>query len=131
VLAEARANGGRVLVTREAAAERGGGAAARQVVDVYEPVAGAEAVQTPKQVGRGMGSAVLCCRQRCCGRGAGVSVSKGLQAGADPPSHAHTIHPCCAEAQPHPTLCCAPLSPHPPPPPPPRCMRACRLRATA
>lgn len=46
---EAGANGGRVLVTREA--EAGQGAAARQVVEAYEPVGGPEAVQTPKQVG--------------------------------------------------------------------------------
>jgi hypothetical protein len=60
VLAEAGANGGRVLVTREAfpderANGKGGGredgAAARQVMDVFEPVEGPEAVQTPKQVG--------------------------------------------------------------------------------
>ncbi|EFN52818.1 hypothetical protein CHLNCDRAFT_26452 [Chlorella variabilis] len=53
VLAEARSHGGRVLVTREEQVAGGGGAphaSARQVVDVFEPVAGPEAVQTPKQV---------------------------------------------------------------------------------
>lgn len=58
ILAEAAAHGGRLLVTREAEADSryasngGGGAAAlaRQVVEAYEPVAGPEAVQTPKQV---------------------------------------------------------------------------------
>ncbi|KAL4440251.1 hypothetical protein ABPG75_003252 [Micractinium tetrahymenae] len=48
ILNEAASNGGRILVTREA--EAGQGAAARQVVEAYEPVGGPEAVQTPKQV---------------------------------------------------------------------------------
>lgn len=58
ILAEAAAHGGRVLVTREAEADSryasnggGGSAMARQVVEAFEPVAGPEAVQTPKQVG--------------------------------------------------------------------------------
>jgi len=50
------ANGGRILVTREAEGDPDSDkAAARQVVETFEPVAGPEAVQTPKQVGAGMG----------------------------------------------------------------------------
>ncbi|PSC67685.1 paladin isoform X1 [Micractinium conductrix] len=48
ILMEAAANGGRVLVTRES--EAGGGVAARQVVEAFEPLGGPDAVQTPKQV---------------------------------------------------------------------------------
>jgi hypothetical protein len=58
ILAEAAAHDGRLLVTREAEADsrygsNGGGssAMARQVVEAVEPVAGPDAVQTPKQVG--------------------------------------------------------------------------------
>ena len=71
ILAEAEAHDGRLLVTREAEADGGGGnggnggaVLARQVVEAFEPVAGPEAVQTPKQV-RGL--------RRCMGCGAGAA----------------------------------------------------------
>lgn len=69
ILAEAEAHGGRLLVTREAEADggntNGGGSAAlaRQVVEAFEPVAGPEAVQTPKQV------------HACCGAAAAASAA--------------------------------------------------------
>lgn len=46
VLAEAAECGGRLLVMHEALA----GGRARQVLESFEPVAGPEAVQTPRQV---------------------------------------------------------------------------------
>ena len=57
ILTEARAHGGRVLVTRETEAQQAGasGGSARQVVEIFEPVTGPEAVQTPKQVRGGRG----------------------------------------------------------------------------
>lgn len=67
ILNEAAANGGRLLVTREA--EAGQGVAARQVVEAYEPIAGPEAVQTPKQVGRLQpGPMMLACGAAACSR---------------------------------------------------------------
>jgi hypothetical protein len=95
ILAEARAHGGRVLVTRETEAQAGAnGGSARQVVEIFEPVTGPEAVQTPKQVrlppllGSLLGlltSAVHC----CCGllaRVVALLVASALPA-ATAPTH--------------------------------------------
>jgi hypothetical protein len=111
ILTEARAHGGRVLVTRETEAQAGAnGGSARQVVEIYEPVTGPEAVQTPKQV-RGVAwmawRGVASCQtrvlsERLYGCGADSCGNAGLDAvpasASLPPTHTlthtqtHTIH---------------------------------------